>query len=371
MKRINFIILLSLVSLLSTAKNFLEKKSILKSMQLVADWELSNFEEKVKIGSVYENSHAYWAWTNGSMYIGMFEWAKLSNDNKYFHFLKAIGKKEDFKPGPNLYHADDICVSQLYLELFARYKDSSMVKPTLDRMNFVIANRSYSNLDYSLKEGNEKRWSWCDALFMAPAAYARASRITGDPRYVNFMDQEFKVTYDTLYDHTQSLFFRDIRYKTQKEANGEKIFWGRGNGWVIGGLCMIIDNLPENHPTRSMYIKLYQQMIEKIAGLQDKNGFWHSSLLDPQSYPMPETSSSGFFTYGLAWGINNGFLSVKKYKPIALKAWKALNSAVHPDGKLGWVQPIGADPKSVTKDMTDVYGVGAFLMAGCQIYNLK
>jgi len=35
------------------------------------------------------------------------------------------------------------------------------------------------------------------------------------------------------------------------------------------------------------------------------------------------------------------------------------------------VQPIGADPKSVTADMTEVYGVGAFLMAGCQMYKLK
>ena len=112
-------------------------------------------------------------------------------------------------------------------------------------------------------------------------------------------------------------------------------------------------------------------MMKRVAGLQDKNGFWHSSLLDVKSYPMPETSSTGFFTYGLAWGINRGLLSSKKYKPVALKAWKALNSAVHPDGKLGWVQPIGADPKSVTADMTEVYGVGAYLMAGSQMYYLK
>jgi unsaturated rhamnogalacturonyl hydrolase len=370
MKRINFIFLLSLVSLLCTAENLPDKKNILKSLKRVSDWELTHFEEKVKLGSIYENSHTYWAWTNGSMYIGMLDWARLSKDKKYLQFLKTIGEKTGFKPGPNLYHADDICVSQLYLELFAIYKDSSMIKPTLERMNFVLTHRSYNKLDYSLPE-NGYRWSWCDALFMAPAAYARASRITGDRKYVNFMDQEFKVTYDTLFDHSQSLFFRDIRYKTQKEANGEKIFWGRGNGWVIGGLCMIIDNLPEDHPTRSMYIKLFRQMMEKIALLQDKKGFWHSSLLDPQSYPMPETSCSGFFTYGLAWGINQGYLPSKKYKPIAIKAWNALSSAVHPDGKLGWIQPIGADPKIVTQDMTDVYGVGAFLLAGCQMYKLK
>lgn len=339
-------------------------------MQQVADWQVSHFEEQVKKGSQYKNSHVYSSWTNGAMYIGMLEWAKMSKKDKYFDFLRTIGEKESFKPGPDKFHADDICVSQLYLELFAKYKDSAMIKPTLERMDFILANRSTGNLDFARK-GNQKRWSWCDALFMAPPAYVRASRITGDSRYLDFMDEEFKATYDTLYDKSEKLFFRDTRYKTQKEANGEKIFWGRGNGWVIGGLCMIIDNLPENHPTRSMYIKLYQEMMERIAGIQDKKGFWHPSLLDVNSYPMPETSSSAFFIYGLAWGVNNGFLSAEKYKPIAQKGWKALSSAVHSDGKLGWVQPIGADPKSVTADMTEVYGVGAFLMAGCEMYKLK
>jgi len=370
MKRNYFILFLTFVCLIGVAQNPLKKKAIYQSMQKVADWQLSHFEEQVKAGTQYKNSHAYWSWTNGTMYTGMLDWAEMSNQKKYFQFLKAIGEKEAFKPGPNLYHADDICVSQLYLELFAKYKDSAMIKPTLKRMDFVIANRSLGDLDFTRK-GNQQRWSWCDALFMAPTVYARAYRITGNHQYLKFMDEEFKVTYDTLYDKTQKLFYRDTRFKTKKEANGENIFWGRGNGWVIGALCIIIDNLPENHPTRPMYINLFKEMMVRIAELQDKKGFWHSSMLDVQSYPMPETSCSGFFTYGLAWGINKGFLPSEKFKPIAQKAWIALYSAVHPDGKLGWVQPIGADPKSVTSDMTEVYGVGAYLLAGCQMYKMK
>ena len=34
------------------------------------------------------------------------------------------------------------------------------------------------------------------------------------------------------------------------------------------------------------------------------------------------------------------------------------------------VQPIGADPRKVTREMTEVYGVGAFLLAGNQIYKM-
>ena len=107
-------------------------------------------------------------------------------------------------------------------------------------------------------------------------------------------------------------------------------------------------------------------MMEKIALLQDKQGFWHPSLLDTAAYPMPESSASGFFTYSLFWGINRGYLDKEKYLPIAIKGWKALHSIVHEDGKVGFVQAIGADPKKVGFDDTEVYGTGAFLLAAVE-----
>lgn len=111
-------------------------------------------------------------------------------------------------------------------------------------------------------------------------------------------------------------------------------------------------------------------MCERISGLQYNDEYWHASLLDPESFPNPETSSSGFFLYALAYGINSGLLDRAKYLPVVLKGWEALEKAVFPDGKLGWVQPVGLDPQKITMEMTDVYGVGAFLMAGSEIYKL-
>ena len=44
---------------------------------------------------------------------------------------------------------------------------------------------------------------------------------------------------------------------------------------------------------------------------------------------------------------------------------------VHSDGKLGYIQPVGAAPKAAGFDATDVYGVGAFLLAGSELYKLS
>ena len=74
--------------------------------------------------------------------------------------------------------------------------------------------------------------------------------------------------------------------------------------------------------------------------------------------------------YALAYGINNGLIDKTIYLPVVLNGWEALQKAVSDDGKLGWVQPVAQDPMQTTKEMTDVYGVGAFLLAGSEVYKL-
>ena len=54
-------------------------------------------------------------------------------------------------------------------------------------------------------------------------------------------------------------------------------------------------------------------MCERLVGLQRADGFWSASLLDPESYPSPETSGTGFYVYGLAYGVNEGLLSRERF----------------------------------------------------------
>jgi rhamnogalacturonyl hydrolase YesR len=240
------------------------------------------------------------------------------------------------------------------------------------RTDWVVSHPSTNSLclNYANYETLE-RWSWCDALFMAPPVYAKMYSITGHSKYLIFMDSEFRATYDYLYDKEEKLFYRDCNFFDKREANGEKIFWGRGNGWVMGGLVKVLQELPGDSNFRQFYEDLFVEMCGRIIKLQGEDGYWHASMLDPESYPSPETSSSGFFVYALAYGVNSGLLDKEKFMPHVNKGWDALVRAVYPDGKLGWVQPVGQDPKHTTQEMTDVYGVGAFLMAGSEVYKLE
>jgi hypothetical protein len=220
-----------------------------------------------------------------------------------------------------------------------------MLAPLRERFDAILSHPSdATNLDFSQPRGKASElWSWCDSLFMAPPAWARLTTATGDEKYLNFAVTNWWRTTDYLYDTNEHLFFRDSTYFNKREANGAKVFWSRGNGWVMGGLVRVLQFLPMNSPDRP---------------------------LDPDSYPLKETSGSGFYAYALAWGVNQGLLDRAQFEPAVRKAWTALVACVDADGKLTHVQPIGADPKKFTDDSTEVYGTGAFLLAGSEVYRM-
>jgi len=210
-------------------------------------------------------------------------------------------------------------------------------------------------------------WWWCDALYMAPKVLAQLSVTTNDHRYLDFMDHEWWLTSSALYDPAEHLYYRDDRFLTMHEANGKKIFWSRGNGWVLAGLAMVLDRMPANYLSRAKYIEQYKQMAERIAALQPADGVWRASLLDPASYPNPEISGTAFFTYGLAWGIHHRLLDRQKYLPIVARSWQGMLTHIYADGRLGSIQPIGGEPGKFKPSSSYVYGVGAFLLAASEL----
>ena len=333
-------------------------KAVLSTMERVADWQLAN-----------PSKHRPDDWTQAVGYNGIMALANISGSSKYRDAMIAMGEKNSWKLGPNHYHADDHIVGQTYAELYLQTRDPKMIAPLRASFDDILANRRTGSLEFTVK-GNQDRWSWCDALYMAPPAWLRLWAITGDQRYLDFAISEWWVTSDYLYDKEEHLYFRDSNYFDKREANGKKVYWSRGNGWVMGGLVRVLQYLPENHPERPRFVQQYQDMAARLLTLQQPDGLWRASLLDPDTYPMKESSGSALYTYAFAWGVNQGLLDAKAFKPAVQKAWTALVANVQPDGKLTHVQPIGLAPKVFDENLTEVYGVGGFLLAGSEVYRM-
>ncbi len=316
-------------------------------------------------------SHGDLSWENAIFLHAVISWGETTSNTTFLQWGKQVAERNLFmlSEGYNRpYHADDLAIGAFYARYFRLTGDSAALRSTYDRLRFIVDHPSYIPLE--LKEdqpATKDRWSWCDALYMAPPVFAEYAALMHDSLLLQFMHREYWATVDKLYSTQDSLFFRDVRYFTQKEANGQPIFWGRGNSWVFAGLAHLLPFLPYEMPERQQYVQLYQNMAARLVHLQRPEGYWTASLLDPDSYPNGEMSSTGLIAYGLWWGLNNGYLDPHTYLLPAQKAWRALLQAQHTNGMLGYVQPVGADPKAVTADMTEVYGAAAMAQTAEQI----
>jgi unsaturated rhamnogalacturonyl hydrolase len=328
----------------------LTRKNVSHAIKKVADWELARAQPRFNKD-----------WTFAALYIGFMAVPKAAEGEKYQQAMLQMAKSFNWQPGPRVPNADDQAIGQTYLELYSRYHDAAMIAPIRERMDAVMA----------LPDDPAKPlWWWCDALFMAPPVLAKLSRATGERKYLDFMDHEWWITSSLLYSPSNHLFFRDKSFLEKHEANGSSIFWSRGNGWVFAALARVLALMPPDYPSRPKYVVQFKEMAEELAPLQGTDGLWRPGLLDAAAYPLPENSGSAFYTYGFAYGINSGILNRAKYQPVVQKAWQGLLSHIYADGRLGCIQPIGAAPGDFTAASSYVFGTGAFLLAGSEVYRL-
>lgn len=323
-------------------------------MQQVFEWQVAH---PWSAQHPPEHRHGPRGWVLGAFLTGVMEAYRGTGDVRYRDHARRVAEQNEWQLGARWKHADDHVIGQTYLELHQEDSASSpieAVRLTLDRLVDDPA------------PGRETWW-WCDALYMAPPTLAKLAQVTGDRRYLEALDRLFWDSHAALYDPAEQLFYRDHRFFAP--ADGRKVFWSRGNGWVLAGLARLLAALPANHATRPRYEHLFREMAARLVALQPADGLWRADLLRPTG-DHGEASGSAFYCFALAWGLNQGVLKGERYRSAVERAWAALVSCVDDEGRLGWVQPIGFAPEAYDATTWQEYGAGAFLAAGAEVMRL-
>jgi rhamnogalacturonyl hydrolase YesR len=350
------------------------RKDVLGLAARVADWQLAHMNGLHITSHMKEESRQPLSWQQGAFWVGVTHLADTSGEKRFREAALAMGRANRWTPGPRVYHADDHVIGQSYLWAARNGAGPGALVPLRANFDAILAQPSIAHLSFYVAKNYEetaclRRWCWCDALFMSPPAWVDMSLQTGDPRYTAYAMREFWATTDFLYDRVEKLYFRDSRFFERRDEQGRKLFWSRGNGWVFAGIANLLDVLPKDHPDRPRLEGLFRDMAARLKTLQKPDGYWAPSLLAPENSP-PETSGTGFFTYGLAWGVKQGLLDAGDYLPAIDSGWAALARAVAKDGRLGWVQQVSDRPENVNEGDTQFYGVGAFLLAASGVASL-
>lgn len=289
-------------------------------------------------------------WAEHNQWMG----AKSQNKNEWKY---SYGERDDYV----LFGDWQICF-QTYIDLYNLDKDERKIA------------RAKEVMEYQMSTPKSDYWWWADGLYMVMPVMTKLYKVTNNKQYLEKLHEYFSHANSIMFDAEEKLYYRDAKYvyPKHKSTSGKKDFWARGDGWVFAGLAKVLKDLPKDDSHRGEYIAKYKGMANAIKKYQQPEGYWTRSIMDPVHAPGAETSGTAFFTFGLLWGINNGYLDKAEYLQVAIKSWNYLSkTALQSDGKVGYVQPIGerAIPGQVVdRNSTSNFGVGAFLLAASEMY---
>jgi unsaturated rhamnogalacturonyl hydrolase len=318
---------------------------VLAIMRRVADWQL----QQPGINAI--------DWIHGAMWTGIFATYQVTQDIKYRNAVTNWGQTNNWGlTGGVTTNADNQCAAQTYFDLYL-----------LDPTNMALVMGAKPSFDAMVTSGNTG-WTWADALFMSPPGLTRLGTIANDPRYYDLLHTNWWKAYAAMFSVADGLIYRDPPAGGPAAGNG--VFWARGNGWVIAGTARVLEYLPKTDARRPEYVAMLTTMAGALKTWQGTDGLWRADITHPTTIPNPETSGTGFFTFAMAWGINNAILDRATYLPVVRAGWQGLVGNVDANGRLGYVQGVGAAPAAATPTSNAPYGVGAFLLAGSEVAKL-
>lgn len=358
-----------------------KKKNVLSAMRLANDHFMNKWKDPGQVIPYPSRHKNYEAnlWTRGCYYEGLMEFWKVDPQQRYIDYATLWGERHHWglrgtKNGVLPRNADNLCAGQAYIFLYEQggKKNERYIRDIRAAIDTMMASSVIDD------------WSWIDAVQMAMPIFIQMGNLTGNKAYYERAHEMYTYTKTKhgdhgLYNPEDRLWWRDKDFDPPyKEPNGEDCYWSRGNGWIVMAMCRALELLPSDASHRDEYAKMLTDMCGALKPLQREDGFWNVSLHDPGNYGGKELTGTAMFTFGMAYAVNHGLLPAKEYKPVIFKAWNAMVAdCLHADGFLGYVQGTGKEPKEaqpVTYDREpdfDDYGLGAFLMAGSEIYKMK
>ncbi|HEX5152004.1 MAG TPA: glycoside hydrolase family 88 protein [Parafilimonas sp.] len=358
----------------AAAQKLPSKDEILKTATLANSYFMNKWPDVSK--EIYVPSkNKTWPshiWTRAVYYEGLMALYAIDKNKSYYDYAVEWADKHNWslRNGIATRNGDDQACGQTYIDLYKLDKKEERIKDIK------------ASIDAMMASDKTDDWTWIDAIQMAMPVFAKLGVLYSDTAYFNRMYQMYAHTKykegNGLYNAAEGLWWRDKDFTPPyKEPNGEDCYWSRGNGWVVAALVRVLSVLPPSDPHYKEYLDNYKSMMNAVAAVQRSDGFWNVSLHDSTNFGGKELTGTSLFTYGMAWGLNNGFLKKDKFLPLIVKAWTAMAESVHPNGFLGYVQGTGKEPKESqpvgydnVPDFED-FGLGCFLLGASEVYTLK
>ena len=163
---------------------------------------------------------------------------------------------------------------------------------------------------------------WVDSLMMFGLFALRRGSDEGEETLFELGARQPRLYASLLQDAGTGLFRHSWWVRRGGPQPRGPVFWGRGNGWVMASLPMILGSLPSGHPEAATIQGILRRLAEALLPLQRPDGFW-TTLLEPESRSYRESSATALMAAGFLRASREGWLDTR-YEEAGLKAYDAL-----------------------------------------------
>ena len=270
-----------------------------------------------------------WMWGEALLGYALDELDKENGREDYTAFLRAYCDHWA-KVDPAVDQSDTAAPGLITYAMYKRCGNAEY-KSLTDKVLDYIRNEPRLYLDCLNHLGCSKKGKiypksvWIDSVMMFSVFTSLYAKESGDSELLDFAARQPKQYASMMLDEKKNLWSHSYWVKAGHAFPRRDLFWGRGNGWVICGFPMILDNIGLDHPEAKGVIDLFVRTSEALLGCM-REDYTFGTLLKYDSYR--ELSATALISAGWLHGIRCGYLDKEKFLEPAVRAFEACVNAM-------------------------------------------
>lgn len=317
-----------------------------------------------------------WGWGEGLFNYALTELDSYLGGNRYESFVKRYCDKYIASP-PIVNSSDTAAPALASYALFKKTNNNDYKRLTDLAIDYIetaprILEDATNHFGTSKDAKTYPQSIWVDSLMMFSVFTARYGAETKNKEMLDFAARQPKMFAKYLLDQKDNLWYHSYWVKQQTHYPRRKLFWGRGNGWIITAFPMILEYIGLDHPEATEIIAIYKKTSEALLQYQREDGTFET-VFNKVGKTYRELSSTALICGGWLYGLRLGILDEKFYIPAMKGIEECLNCVIYENGGVFFTEisrptvPMKYIPylwyKFMPKGKNWNYGVAALIFA--------
>ena len=330
-----------------------------------------------------------WMWGEALFNYALSELDDFLGNQRYFHFYEDYGKYW-YERNPSVNMADRAAPGLVTYSLFKKTGHQRAGELTQKVLHYIkneprLIDETVNHLGNSLEGKFYPKSIWVDSLMMFAVFPMRYAAEQNDMELLDFAAKQPEL-YAKRLQHpetklwTHTYWVNSFFPKLSHPFPRKNIYWGRGNGWVIAALPMLLKYLPDSHPQKEVIITLLKETSEALLPYQREDGYYETVFSFPGK-TYRESSATALIAAGWMEAALEGWLD-KKFKEAGIKAFIALCNDLKMENEKPIAMPEISGPtiathifpylgyKSVPRGDNWGYGLAALIFAAISFEKL-